>query len=151
MKFPTIVFLLICTTVFSRKGTEKALINGTWILTSGQTRAITFSADTLSFVNSLNYEFYDSIHRKPNIAFLPIWGQYFGFCFKTVIDRASRSCIETQYGYWKFDRKKEILSLQLLEPDGATDNFEKWKKLQKVSYSIIKLTADRLILVRKQT
>ncbi len=150
MRTLTIIFILICEIVFSQEKFKDILMNSKWTLTSGQTRPTVFSADTLTFINSNVYEFHDSIHLKPLLEFFGFCGDYFEFGFNGhFVSKGEFSCTDIQYGYWQLNRPKSTISLQLLEPDGKTDNFKKWTKNQKLTYSILTLTHDKLVLQKK--
>ncbi len=114
----TLIFLVIYLASFSQNSQTKILINGKWILTSGQTnRQEVFSSDTLSFVNCNNCEFHDSIHLKPNIYFYEhMWGKtFFELCFNSrFVSKAELSCNDVQYGYWLFNNNKNTLILKFV-------------------------------------
>jgi hypothetical protein len=161
MKTIILLFILICGNAFSQTIQRKNLIFTKWTLTSGQsTRENVFAADTLTFENLDKYSFHDSIRLKPFLEFTPreiyklfIWVKpSFEFGFKSNFEYingrpAIWGCQDIQLGYWSINKIKATITLTYLK--GGSEDLSTLTVDQKIKYSIHRLTADELILVKK--
>ncbi|HYV94685.1 MAG TPA: hypothetical protein VE978_23120 [Chitinophagales bacterium] len=125
----------------------KKLVNETWLAINDPDSARIFTTDTLRFVNAC-CKMGDSLKNNPTLSFDKD-NRYF-FVFIKAHDHYIEHYFEIA-GKWSLNEKVKTILLSFYEDEmSGSDNLNDWKKTDEISYSILRLTDNSLILVRSK-